>query len=127
MPTEADKTGILVKIDELKKEKAALNQRLEEERNFHIAAWNEYGSELCAGEMADNEAAIAKKIADVSKKINILEQYLIGGFSAEERARLLELIAANSEAIRNLEAEKLKLQECLNNFNLLDALLKESK
>ena len=126
MLTETRKIKILVKIGELKKEKTELEQKLREEKHFNISAWAEYGSELCSNGMIANEIAIAKKIADVAEKIHILEQYLIGAFSASERTQLYELTMAIDEAIKELEAERLKLQESLDKFILLDELLIQS-
>src|SRR3989338_7948964 len=126
MLTETRKTKILIKIGELKKEKTELEQKLKEEKDFNIAAWNQYGSELCSASMVAKEAAIAKKIADIAEKIHILEQYLIGAFSASERTQLFKLMVATDEAIKELEAKRLKLQESSSKFVLLDALLIQS-
>ena len=71
MLLETRKVKILVKINELQKEKTELERKLREEKDFNIAAWKEYGSELCANSMIANEAVIAKKIADVAEKYNV--------------------------------------------------------
>ena len=126
MLLETRKVKILVKINELQKEKTELERKLREEKDFNIAAWKEYGSELCANSMIANEAVIAKKIADVAEKIHILEQYLTGAFSASGRTQLYKLTVATDEAIKELEAKRLKLQESLSKFVLLDALLIQS-
>lgn len=127
MVSEIHRAKILVKIDELKKEKFALNQRLEKEKSFNIVAWKEYGSELCSAEMDANETAIVKKIADVIEKINILEYYLVGGaFSTFGRSQLRELIADHKKAIESTELVKLRMQESLDKFILLDELLMQS-
>ena len=99
---------------------------MREEKDFNIAAWKEYGSELCANSMIENEAVIAKKIANISEKIHILEQYINGAFSVSERTQLYELTMDIDEAIKKLEAKKLKFRESLDKFILLNALLIQS-
>ena len=126
MLTETRKTKILVKIGELKKEKTELEQKLREEHHFNVSAWAEYGSELCSASMVAEETAIAKKIADVAEKIHILEQYLTGAFSVLEKTQLYELTMDIDEAIKKLEAKKLKFRESLDKFILLNALLIQS-
>ncbi|MBI2446810.1 MAG: hypothetical protein HYV51_03290 [Parcubacteria group bacterium] len=123
MLTETQKARILVKIDALRTEKTELEHKLQEEKDFNVAAWNQYGSELCSKSMVAKEMAIDERIADVEKKINILEQYLVGAFSASERTQIFKLKMTTDEAIKELEAKKLKLQESLDKFILLEALL----
>ena len=46
----------------LRQKEAELAEELRKMEEFHKAAWEQYGSELCAGEMLDNERKVVKNI-----------------------------------------------------------------
>ena len=50
---QADK--VRAKKIDLKLTVISIRAKLDAKKNFHRAAWQEYGSELCACEMIDNE------------------------------------------------------------------------
>lgn len=49
-------------IAALTKEKDRLENELRKMREFHHAAWQEYGSELCSGEMSRDEKRLADRV-----------------------------------------------------------------
>lgn len=64
------------KAEELEKEAEKLRSELRSMENFHRSAWEEYGSELCAGDMQGKEAELGKKIKAVEAHIELLRRYL---------------------------------------------------
>lgn len=89
MADDVLKTHAENKVKELEKEEQRLERELRGKESFHRAAWAEYGSELCSGEMLADEDAIRDDIAEVGRKISLLKKF-VGGkldISREERLR----------------------------------------
>lgn len=76
------------KIKELEQEARLLQGELSSEVSFNMAAWNEYGSELCAGEMIRKESEIRARIARVESKISLLCRFIGDKIDLYRHARL---------------------------------------
>ncbi len=76
------------KIKELEKEIGKLRFQLKSTESFNRSAWEEYGSELCSGEMIANENAIRDDIAEVKDKIVLLERFVGGNFDLSQESYL---------------------------------------
>ena len=63
--------GLQAKISEAR-------TRLISEQSFNGAAWAEYGSELCAGEMQAKEREISEEIEDFERDVALLRRCLAG-------------------------------------------------
>lgn len=57
------------KLEELKKKLADAELRLKTLQTQNMAAWEDYGSELCAGDMLSQEAEIELEIEDIKYEI----------------------------------------------------------
>ena len=64
------------KIEKLEKDAKKLRSELRSTEDFHRSAWEEYGSELCAGDMQGKEAELGKKIKEVEANIKLLHRYV---------------------------------------------------
>jgi len=67
------------KVGELLLEVRNLSIKLQGVESFNQAAWGQYGSELCGGEMLANEMKIREEITEVEGKALLLQRF-IGGF-----------------------------------------------
>ncbi len=86
-----------------------LSERYKETCSFNKAAWDAYGSELCAGGMRGNEKKILAQIAHLNEllampEMDMNEEAL--GRQAEEASRKISFIEAEE---KRLSAEKQKL------------------
>ena len=66
-------------LEILSRDEERLSGELRELRKFHSAAWAEYGSELCSGEMQRNEGAVANKISKIRKMKEIVLSRKLNG------------------------------------------------
>ena len=53
----------------MKKELKELETELKAMESFHSSIWNDYGSELCAGDMLGQEKRLREKIKELKRKI----------------------------------------------------------
>ena len=109
------KTHAENKIKELEKEEQILKRELRGKESFHRAAWAEYGSELCSGEMLKDEHEMELKIEEVSRKITLLCRFIGGGLDISREEQLKK----NSEEVA---AQIVILQ---NSKKLIDGELSE--
>jgi len=67
----------------------ALRAELIDKESFNAAAWAEYGSELCGGEMVREEKNIQANIDDVKATIALLRKFIDGQLNIyrEEKIR----------------------------------------
>ncbi len=72
------------KIGELLLEVRNLSIKLQGEESFNQAAWGQYGSELCGGEMLANENKIREEIAEVEGKALLLQRFIGGGLDLSQ-------------------------------------------
>ena len=106
MISEVQRARITLKLDELKKEKAALGKKLESQQVFHSAAWEQYGSELCAGEMLNDDRHLAEEILEVERKIVLLQNLDQGLNIAARELALRNQFAEIDHSAKELEKEK---------------------
>jgi len=59
-------------IAELDRQIDEKKSSLKEMQDFHAAAWREYGSELCAGEMSGREVYLGKDISEARRLKSLL-------------------------------------------------------
>ncbi len=78
---------VVLKLKELKDESENLASAHSSKVSSNTAAWKEYGSELCAGDMIKQENKILEEKEDVDDDIDLLEKVLAGmeDFSKVER------------------------------------------
>lgn len=95
----------------LSKEEDKLSGELTELRKFHQAAWLEYGSELCSGEMLGKESAIAKKILGIQKMKEIVSSRKLNGKMLKEILIDIDRLIARAD---ELQASLNKDKEALN-------------
>ena len=60
------------KLEELKEQLAAKKNELESLQKNNLATWDEYGSELCTGDMLNQEAELELEILDIEHEIDKL-------------------------------------------------------
>ena len=58
----------------LRQKEAELAEELRKMREFHKAAWEQYGSELCAGEMTEKERKLEAQLLSVRDFINKVDK-----------------------------------------------------
>lgn len=75
-PNEEQVRKINAAIERIAAAKAEAGKRLASMVALHAAAWEEYGSELCANGMSDDQDKIRKEIAAHASDIALLEQCL---------------------------------------------------
>lgn len=115
---------IVREIDKLKEEKARLEEELRAKAEFNRAAWQEYGSELCANEMVRNLDKIREKIAAVEKKIKLLVRYLDGCIRPQIKQSVQATILEFDRQIDSLTLQKMVSEETLKEISDLENLLK---
>lgn len=107
---EALTTEQLLEIFSRDEEK--LSGELKELREFHSAAWREYGSELCGEEMFRKESAIVKKISKIKiMKETVSSRKLNGKMLKEILIDIDRLIARADELRASLNKDKEALNE----------------
>ena len=96
-------------------------------RANNLAAWDMYGSELCAGDMEGQENRLLIEISKLGKQIKLLSGFIQFGFSG---ADLENAISNDIKRIQSNKAEIKKLQEsikyfeqCVADYKLIKELL----
>jgi len=119
------KTAAENKIKELERMRTNLNEQLSSKQSFNLAAWSEYGSELCAGEMIRDEQEISNRISEIVNKIALLRKFIQGELdvSAEEKLKKnSEEIAARIVALQGskqlVDGELSEIMRVKNLLNL---------
>lgn len=98
------------KIKSLETEISSLEGELKSMESFNSAAWAEYGSELCGGEMSANEQKIRVKISNAMGKVILLRNFIKGNVDISEEDYLKD------ECSRH-DVEIGKLNELKNSIN----------
>ena len=75
---DVERAKLAVRLDDERQTLARLIGQLRDKQSFHAAAWAEYGSELCAGGMQNEEKAIREEIDGCKAEISLLESGLSG-------------------------------------------------
>ena len=114
--TEVQRARIIVKIDELVKEKVDKERELDGMRSMFESAWQTYGSELAGFE--DN--GLYKKVAELRKKITFLQACLKDDVDPKVAVDALKngLNTFNQE-IENLKVLKDAVQDNLNSMSFV--------
>ncbi len=123
MLTEAQKEKIGQKIAQLKKAREEAEARLASERSFNISAWNEYGSELCAGEMIKNERELERAIRALSGDIDLLQQGLDGAVDPEPNLADVAQLDENARSVKRLQDESDDVQKRIATSERLKRLM----
>jgi len=114
---------LLQVIERVEGDLKTTRQELTDKCSFHQAAWQEYGSELCAGGMMAEEREIEKKIRALESDLSLLYRYgddlLDKTLSAEDARRLAEIDAAAAA----LAEERKQIIKRLGESDRLAALL----
>ncbi len=84
--TEVEKARLIVKIDELEREKRSKELKLDDNRSSNRAAWNTYGSELFEEGM---EAEELKMADELDRKITYLKDCLRDNRDLKEDSEVL--------------------------------------
>lgn len=111
------------KILELRKDEQRLMGELSSKEAFHSAAWSEYGSELCGGEMMRDEKNIRLKIDEVVSKITLLRQFIDGKLDISREERLRKNSDGVAAQIITLEDSKRLIDEELLEITRIKNLL----
>lgn len=74
--TEVERAHVVIKIDELEKNKKSKQAKLRNMRSDHVVAWNIYGSKLCAGGMEADKRRIEEEIEELNRKSIYLKDCL---------------------------------------------------
>lgn len=98
-------------LEVLLKDEEKLSGELKELRAFHKAAWEEYGSELCAEEMFRKESAIANKISKIKIMKEIVSSRKLNGKMLKEILIDIDRLIARADELR---ASLNKYKEALN-------------
>jgi hypothetical protein len=72
------------KIKSLETEISAFEGALASTETFNKAAWAEYGSELCSGEMLGNELKMRKNINELKRNVLFLRAFICGNVDISE-------------------------------------------
>lgn len=78
MLDEIQKAKVILKLKELKDKSENLDSAHSAKVSLHKTAWEEYGSELCVGEMIKEERKILEEKEGVDYDIDLLERVLAG-------------------------------------------------
>lgn len=87
-------------LEVLSKDEEKLSGELKELRKFHEAAWEEYGSELCAEEMFREEGAVAKKILRIQKIKEVVSSRKLNGQMLKQILSDLDTLIARTEEMQ---------------------------
>ncbi len=71
---DTEKTALTAKVGELEAKQKQLETKLRGMEKFHQDAWNEYGSELCAGEMQGKESTLQKEIDECEREAEAIDE-----------------------------------------------------
>lgn len=123
MPTDTEKAKIVAAIKDMEKQAADLTLELEREKEFNLAAWNEYGSELCANELIGNERRISEKIKTIKEKINLLNDFLTGKISVLEEETLRTSDRLCAIIITGHEKRRAEIKTRIENIAFIKSLL----
>ncbi|MBI2062447.1 MAG: hypothetical protein HYT64_02040 [Candidatus Yanofskybacteria bacterium] len=74
--TEVEKARVVVKIDELEREKRSKELKLDYTRSSNREAWDTYRSKLCVMGMEAEELNMAEEICELDRKITYLKDCL---------------------------------------------------
>ncbi|OGN00414.1 MAG: hypothetical protein A2651_01890 [Candidatus Yanofskybacteria bacterium RIFCSPHIGHO2_01_FULL_42_12] len=109
---QVERARIIVMIDKLEKEKRSREFKLSGMRSDNMAAWNTYGSELCAGGMEADERKIEEEIEDLRRKIVYLKDNLRDDKEPKADLVLLESqIKGLDDEIQSRQTQKEALQD----------------
>lgn len=111
------------KSKELEKEEQRLERELRGKESFHRAAWAEYGSELCSGEMLKDEQEIELEMGEVGKKITLLCRFIGGGLDISREERLRKNSAEVAAQIVTLQNSKKLIDGELSEIAVVKNLL----
>lgn len=105
------KKKILSKIAELKEQRTKLQKKLKKELALNRAAWDTYGSELCAAELESNVQTIYNEIKKNDEDIELLTEWqwvhmTLDDLISHVEARLREV----SGEMKTLEEKKNRLE-----------------
>lgn len=130
MATDEVREKVISAIEIIKKQITGLECDYKVEKENNLAAWKEYGSELCANELIANESKIFEKILEAQKTLDLLNNFLAGKISFLETEALrttdhtCTLIIKEHEAIiREHENRKAQIKERLENIALIWSFL----
>lgn len=123
MPTDAEKEKITIATENFKRQIAELTNDHEREKSFNLAAWNEYGSELCANEMIAKELKIFEKIMAIQTTVDLLNDFLAGKISISEEETLRTADHLCTKIIKEHEDRKKKIKARLENISLVKSFL----
>lgn len=99
-------------LEVFSKEEEKFSAELTELRKFHKAAWEEYGSELCAEEMFRKESAVTKKILGIQKMKEIVSSRKLNGKMLKIILTDLDGLMARADELRaSLNKDKEALNE----------------
>lgn len=96
---------------------------LKEMQDFHAAAWREYGSELCAGDMSGKEASLRKDISETRRLKSLLLEVRDGNIDPFDDAPFLQLLDEAERAMAAASASKQEAKDALATNAALRRLL----
>jgi len=111
------------KIKELEKEVSALERELRDKESFHRAAWAEYGSELCTGEMLAEENKIQIEIIRIRRDIILLRNFIKGDLDISEEDYLQGECSRHNQEIARLNELKSSINARLEVIRAVKNLL----
>ena len=111
------------KIKELEKEVLVLKAELRSMESFNSAAWEMYGSELCAGEMTGNENKIRVKMDLIRCDIIYLRRFIEGRLDISREERLKTNSAQIDAQILTLQDSQRLIDEELSEIAVVKTLL----
>ncbi|KKS44398.1 hypothetical protein A2567_00765 [Candidatus Azambacteria bacterium RIFOXYD1_FULL_42_11] len=121
--SDVDKAKIIAAIENLKKKQADLRCDLKSMEEFNLAAWAEYGSELCPNEMAADERRISDEIKEFQKIIDLLGEFLAGHIKLSEEADLRISDNLCVVEIRMYEDRRAEIKARLEKISLIKSFL----
>lgn len=123
MVDNAQRTIAENKIKELEKEILVLERLLRSKESFNSAAWAEYGSELCAGEMVGNEQKIRLKISSAKGKVALLMNFIKGNVDISEEDYLQGEYRRHDQEIARLKGLQASIDVRLEAIKAVKRLL----
>ncbi len=111
------------KVKELEREIERLRGELRSKESFHSAAWAEYGSELCAGEMIGEELKIAGDIMEIERKTDLLRKFVQGTLDISEEGHLKQQCDEFDKEIERLNELKSSANGQLEKISAIKNLL----
>lgn len=111
------------KIKELEIKVSVLRGELKSIESFHSAAWAEYGSELCSGEMIANESKIRMEINLTLRDIIFLRGFIEGRIDISREEQLRNNSAEVAAQIVTLQDSKKLIDEKLSEIAMVKNLL----